>query len=237
MSNIIRLNETAPNDQWIVMSNQGTDCFLDLLIMAAENYEKTERQEELIVFLKDQKEINDTAPGTAGFDLDEMPWQVETLKDDAGFLLRVTAEAQSESVFAELPYEADRDIMIPRLEQFAGLLEQMKDEAGRAHGGTNMKEVILSADGDSVLYMVPAAVADNLEEYCLKFCSDWLRNSPDAERYRAGKAVCYTEADFIDYLNTCVFPDCKSKMIKNLGWTELGKNLPEEYKDHPYYNF
>lgn len=146
-----------------------------------------------------------------------MPWQVETLKGDAGFLLLVTAEAQNESVFAKLPYEADRDIVIPRLEQFAGLLEQMKNEAGRAYGDKNMEEVILSADGDSVLYLVPAAVAENLEEYCLKFCSDWLRNSPDAERYRAGKAVCYTEADFIDYLNTCVFPDCKSKMINNLG--------------------
>ena len=93
-----------------------------------------------------------------------MPWQVETLKGDAGFLLLVTAEAQNESVFAKLPYEADRDIVIPRLEQFAGLLEQMKNEAGRAYGDKNMEEVILSADGDSVLYLVPAAVAENLEE-------------------------------------------------------------------------
>lgn len=36
----------------------------------------------------------------------------------------------------------------------------------------SMKEVILSADGDSVVYLVPAAVAENLEEYCLKFCSE-----------------------------------------------------------------
>ena len=41
MSNIIRLNETAPNDEWIIMSNQGTDCFLDLLIIASDNFEKT----------------------------------------------------------------------------------------------------------------------------------------------------------------------------------------------------
>ena len=101
----------------------------------------------------------------------------------------------------------------------------------------SMKKVILSADGDSILYSVPDAVADNLEEYCLEFCSDWLRNSPDAERYRVGKAVCYTEADFIEYLNTYVFPDRESKMIKNLGWTDLGKNLPEEYRNIPYYNF
>ena len=38
-----------------------------------------------------------------------------------------------------------------------------------------MKEEILSADGDRVVYLVP-----------------------DAERYRVGAGVCYTEADFID---------------------------------------
>ncbi len=100
-----------------------------------------------------------------------------------------------------------------------------------------MKEVILSADGDSVLYLVPDDVAENLEEYCLKFCSDWLWNSPDAEKYRVGTGVCYTEADFIAYLNAYVFPECESKMIKNLGWTDLGMNLPEEYRNHPCYNF
>ena len=57
MSNIIRLNETAPNNGWIVMSNQGMDCFLDLLITAADVFEKTEHQKKLISFLKDQKGI------------------------------------------------------------------------------------------------------------------------------------------------------------------------------------
>lgn len=100
-----------------------------------------------------------------------------------------------------------------------------------------MKEVILSADGDSILYLVPDVVAENLEEYCLEFCSNWLRNSPDAEKYRKGGFLCYSESDFIDYLNNHIFPDCESKMIKNLGWTDFGENLPVEYKEHPYYNF
>ena len=65
------------------MSNQGTDCFLDLLIIAADGFEKTGHQKELISFLKDQKEINKISPGSAGFDLDEMPWQAVTLKNDA----------------------------------------------------------------------------------------------------------------------------------------------------------
>ena len=34
----------------------------------------------------------------------------------------------------------------------------------------DMKPVILSADGDSVVYTVPDAVADNLEAYCMEFC-------------------------------------------------------------------
>ena len=32
-----------------------------------------------------------------------------------------------------------------------------------------MKEIILSADGDSIVYLVPDAVADNLENIALNF--------------------------------------------------------------------
>jgi len=129
MSNIIRLNETAPNNEWIVMSNQGTDCFLDLLIIAAKTFEKTKHQKKLISFLKDQKDINDLAPGTAGFDLDEMPWHTETLKEDTEFLLCVTEEAQNERSFRNLPYEVSTDIVLPWLKQFAALVKHMKSEA------------------------------------------------------------------------------------------------------------
>jgi len=124
MSNIIRLNETAPKDQWIVMSNQGTDCLLDLLIIAADAFHQTKHQEELVSFLKDQKDINAIAPGTAGFDLDEMPWKERTLKEDLDFLLRVAAKAESESAFRELPYETNRDIVSPWLKQFEQLIRQ-----------------------------------------------------------------------------------------------------------------
>ena len=126
MSNIIRLNESAPNSEWLVLSNQGTDCFLENLLCAAEVLEQTAHQKELVAFLQDQKEINAIAPGTAGFDLTEMPWQRETLREDADFLLRAAARAQSESVFEKLPYEANRELACSRLRQFAALIGQMK---------------------------------------------------------------------------------------------------------------
>ena len=128
MSNIIRPNETAQNNEWIIMSNQGTDCFLDLLITAADDFEKTEQQQELISFLKDQKDINTVAPGTAGFDLDEMAWQESTLKKDVEFLIRVTKEAQRERTFRKLPYDVNTSIVLPWLERLAFLIDQMTAE-------------------------------------------------------------------------------------------------------------
>lgn len=100
-----------------------------------------------------------------------------------------------------------------------------------------MKEIILSSDGESIVFLVPDVVAENLREYCVEFSRNWLWNSPDAKRYHKGGGVCYDESTFIDYLNHFIFPNEQSMMVKNLGWTELGHKLPPEYANHPYYNF
>lgn len=125
MSNIISTNETAPKSEWLVMSNQGTDTFFDLLIYAAETLKQTEHQKELVEFLKNKKEINDTSPGNAGFDLTEMPWHDCTLREDVLFLLKVTEIAERENTFEKLSYEANRSIVLPWLNQFAGMIERI----------------------------------------------------------------------------------------------------------------
>lgn len=100
-----------------------------------------------------------------------------------------------------------------------------------------MKEIIISADGDSLVYLVPDEVANDLEKYCIGFCVEWMSTSPDAEKYRKNGCCHYNATDFIDYLNEYVFPKQKSVFVKNLGWTSLKKNLPAEYKKRPYFNF
>lgn len=100
-----------------------------------------------------------------------------------------------------------------------------------------MKEIILSADGDSTVWSVPDPVADGLAAYCLEFCDHWLKESPDAAPYRQSGGLCYTEADFIDWLNRFVFPDEPSVLIRNLGWTGAPNGMPEAYAGHPYFNF
>lgn len=100
-----------------------------------------------------------------------------------------------------------------------------------------MKCVVLSADGDRNVYSVPDQVADNLSAYCMDFCTKWLVSSPQAKKYRIRGGLCFTEDDFVEYLNTQVFPEQKSQLVKNLGWIDFGKPLPEPYCDYPAFNF
>ena len=100
-----------------------------------------------------------------------------------------------------------------------------------------MKEIIISADSDSKVYLVPDEVADNLRKHCIYFADKWMKQIPNSKKFKRNGAWCFNEEDFIDYLNEVAFPEQKSVFVKNLGWTDIGDNLPEEYKNHPYFNF
>ena len=107
----------------------------------------------------------------------------------------------------------------------------------QALGVGNVKNVVLSADGDRMVYSVPDIVAENLQEYCLSFCDHWLSTSPHAEKYRVGGGYCYNEADFIAYLNRWVFPEQPSKLVENLGWIAFDQELPDGYQGLPQFHF
>lgn len=103
-----------------------------------------------------------------------------------------------------------------------------------------MKNILLSADSEISVFAVPDKVADNLKQYCLEFCCNWLYKSPDAAKYRVkiGKVigVSYTEKDFIEYLNQYI---CKepSVLITTLANVYDENKLPKEYIGLPYFNF
>lgn len=117
MSNMIRFKKEK-----ISMSNQGTDCFLELLIIAADTFEKTAQQEKLIAFLKEQKDINTISPGTVSFDIDEMPWSKDTLSKGILFMLEVIKKAKSEDVLNKLDYHPNTEIVFPWLDQFSMMI-------------------------------------------------------------------------------------------------------------------
>ena len=106
------------------MSNQGTDLFLELLIRSSEFFEKTSSQAALIAFLQEQAEINDIAPGTAGFDIEEMPWNEEILSEDVAFLVDVIAKAKEPMTWEKLGIGVNSKIMIPWLDRFEALVNK-----------------------------------------------------------------------------------------------------------------
>lgn len=105
-----------------------------------------------------------------------------------------------------------------------------------------MKEVILSADGDLCLYSVPADVADNLDNVCNEFASDYVWHGPSNAKFLKyiGEmyVACFGVEDFITYLNEEVYPQMKSVKLKTIGDFDCFANgIPEEYQHIPWYNF
>lgn len=53
-----------------------------------------------------------------------------------------------------------------------------------------------------------------------------------------GDSTIYLVPDIVaDNLDEYKFPNEKSETVKNLGWTGLGEELPEEFRELPYFNF
>lgn len=125
MSNIISFRNAALGKESISMSNQGTDCFLELLELAAAEIDMTDCQRKLICFLKDRREENLAAPGTASFDIDEMPWNKDTLSEDAAFMTAIIRKAKTAEVAGKLDYRPDLRIVSPWLDRFSQMIWQL----------------------------------------------------------------------------------------------------------------
>ena len=139
MSNIIGFSKAVFGKERISMSNQGTDCFLELLELAAAENNMTNNQRKLIVFLKERREENLSAPGTASFDVDEMPWSKDTLSEYVVFMMKVIEKAKTVEVTGKLDYRPDLRIVSPWLDQFSSMIWKLDKDYLY---GTEEKELV-----------------------------------------------------------------------------------------------
>lgn len=125
VSNIISCKSLHNPDRDIIMSNRLTDTFLNVLIIAGSRIAKTEDQKRLIVWLaeKDQSAVGE---GTVGFDIREMPWNVETFEKDKAFMLKTIRHALNKKHWEKLGYEPNEKYVFPSLEQFAELIGEFE---------------------------------------------------------------------------------------------------------------
>ena len=114
-----------------------------------------------------------------------------------------------------------------------------------------MKKVLLGETYSCNVYSVPNEVADNLREYCLKYCT-WLSKSPEAHSTRK-KWAHPSDEGFIQYLNRFAFPQYESKFVEELTGEYspiklsdmpdgsfhdkfmANTNLPDKYRNNPEY--
>ena len=139
MGNIISFSKSVFGKESVSMSNQGTDCFLELLEMAAAESDMTDSQRKLVGFLKDRREENLVAPGTASFDIDEMPWDKDTLSEDVAFMMKIVDKAKTVEVARKLDYRPDLSIVNPWFDQFSKMIWKLDKDYLY---GTEEKELV-----------------------------------------------------------------------------------------------
>jgi len=123
MGNYIGLpDDPAYAIETLHMSNGLTSVLLEVVVLSGSILAETDREKELIIWLA-QRDQAAVGIGTVGFDIDEMPWTLDSFEAEKAFMLR-TIEAAIEGLgWERLDYEPNKDIVLNCLRQF-GLMIQ-----------------------------------------------------------------------------------------------------------------
>ena len=119
MGNRIRLDGNNPKESFS-MSNRGTDAFLNVLLISGSPLAKTINQKQLLVWLAEKDQV--ISRGNSGFDITDMPWNVDTFDDDKAFLISVINAALEHKKWELLDYSPNSEIVDSYLEQFKALV-------------------------------------------------------------------------------------------------------------------
>lgn len=102
------------------MSNGGTDAFLNVLLISGSPLAKTISQKRLLVWLAEKDQI--VSRGCSGFNIIDMPWDLDTFDEDKMFLISVINAALERRHWELLDYSPNVEIIDRYLEQFKSLL-------------------------------------------------------------------------------------------------------------------
>ena len=124
MANIVWLG--SENDsECIQMSNGLTDVFISVLVLSGSRFAQTTHEKRLIVWLaeKDQSKVG---IGTVGFDICDMPWNVDTFAENKEFLLMVIEAAKNGEGWEHLEYAPNSELLFPCLDKLAELISKIE---------------------------------------------------------------------------------------------------------------
>lgn len=93
-----------------------------------------------------------------------------------------------------------------------------------------MKHVILGANNELKVFLVPDLIAGSFDRLCAEFHRNWTKLQVRPRDW-------FNEEDFVEYLNARVCGEEKCRFVENIGWDFDRKKRPEEYRECPHYNF
>ncbi|MBD5510601.1 MAG: hypothetical protein HDR08_05030 [Lachnospiraceae bacterium] len=124
MSNIISFNgKVTSGDDSLVMSNGGTDVFINILALSGAAIAQTESEKRLMVYLSEKDQT--VGRGCVGFAIIEMPWDKETFEADKSFMIKVINGARNKIGWEKLDYSPNEEFVLHYLDTFENLINRM----------------------------------------------------------------------------------------------------------------
>ena len=124
MSNIISFDSKAAyDDDSLVISNGGTDVFINILALSGAVIARTESEKRLMVYLSEKDQI--IGRGCVGFDIVEMPWDKETFEEDKKFIIQLINGARNKAGWERLDYSPNEELVSYYLDTFENLIKRM----------------------------------------------------------------------------------------------------------------
>ncbi|PAF30882.1 hypothetical protein CHI14_15505 [Paenibacillus sp. 7516] len=128
MGNTISMPEHAvPVIESIGMSNGLTSVFIEVLSISGSMLARTNREREMTIWLA-QRDQSVVGIGTVGFDIDEMPWSIDTFEEEKDFMLRMIIHAIAGAGWERLSFKPRKESLIPCLEQFQTMIHAFNKE-------------------------------------------------------------------------------------------------------------
>lgn len=109
------------------MSNGLTSVFINVLGLSGSRLAVKDYEKNLIIFLleKDQTMVG---IGTVGFDICEMPWNIDVFKEQKQFLFHVIDDVLLKNGWNQLSYTPNYDMVTNSMEGFRKLLQKIQIE-------------------------------------------------------------------------------------------------------------
>lgn len=144
MSNIISLNSDT-----ISMSNGLTDVFISVLVLSGSRLAETVDEKRLIVWLaeKDQSKVG---MGTVGFDIREMPWNINRFEESCRFMRETVVLAKNKTDWDKLDYTPNDELLFPVLNKFSDMLSKL---AAKDIDPSALGEWLADADSDDPVFL------------------------------------------------------------------------------------